>query len=139
VGWGSIGAAVGRLAFVALAFWLFGNAREHAGKMEERAAWEKIAAARERQLGDRRVADERRHGAALARYLEGRAAIEPLIIHSRDTVTTYAQSPAGRAPCRDAERVHGIDALDAALFDFTPPAAGGGAGAVPADAAAPPG
>ena len=64
------------------------------------------------------------------------AALQPLIVHSTDTVTRYAETPAGRARCLDADRLRGIDALDASLRD--PGTPGGGAPAVQPDPGAPP-
>ena len=65
------------------------------------------------------------------------AARQPIIIRSTDTVREYAKTDAGRALCRGADRVRAVDALDAELA-APARAASGSAGAVPADAAAPP-
>jgi len=64
---------------------------------------------------------------AAANYADRLAKREPIIIRSHDTVTQYAQTPAGRAPCLAGERVHGIDELDSQL---TATAATSGAGAL---------
>jgi hypothetical protein len=58
---------------------------------------------------------------------------QPIILHSKDTVTQYAQTPAGRVPCLAADRVHGIDQLDEGLAA----AARHVAGPVPDPASAP--
>ncbi|MDK8186737.1 MULTISPECIES: hypothetical protein [Sphingomonas] len=101
----------------------------------ERAAWSAAIAD-----GDKaRLADEarfaRQQATAAQTYAAALAARQPLIIHSKDTVTRYAQTDAGRAVCRDADRVRDIDALDADLARY-PAAPGGSGGAVPPDAAA---
>ena len=62
---------------------------------------------------------------------------QPVIIRSTDTVREYAKTDAGRALCRGADRVRAVDALDVELA-APARAASGSAGAVPADAAAPP-
>jgi hypothetical protein len=70
-------------------------------------------------------------------YATTLAARQPLIIHSKDTVTRYAQTDAGRILCRAAERVRDIDALDADLAR-DPSAPGRSSGALSSDATAPP-
>lgn len=79
------------------------------------------------------LANANRTTAAVATYADKTAALQPLIVRSTDTVTRYAETPAGRATCAAADRVSGIDQLDASLF----PAAGARAGAVPADTGTP--
>ncbi len=84
-----------------------------------------------------RLADEarwsRRMTSALGTYADRLAARGPIILHSTDTVRTYAQTDAGRARCLGADRVRGIDALDAALFPAPAEAAGRGDAGVSAD------
>lgn len=104
----------------------------------ERAAWSSaIADADKARLADE-VRFARQQAAATQTYAAALAARQPLIIHSKDTVTRYAQTDAGRVLCRDPYRVRDIDALDADLAR-NPAAPGRGGGAVPADAAAPAG
>jgi hypothetical protein len=82
----------------------------------ERAAWSAEIARAEVQRSEieRRYAQQ---GAAAAiTYADRIASREPIIFRSTDTVRTYAQTDAGRARCLDADRVRGIDTLDAALF-----------------------
>lgn len=103
----------------------------------ERAAWTLTIADAEKA----RRADEARfaqqQASAAQTYATTLAARQPIIIHSKDTVTRYAQTDAGRAVCRDADRVRDIDALDADLA--RDPAAPGRSGrAVPPDGAASP-
>ena len=90
--------------------------------------------------GDRRRRESpiaRQQAAAIQTYAAALAARQPLIIHSKDTVTRYAQTDAGRVLCRAADRVRDIDALDADLArDPAAPSRSGGA--VPTDAAASP-
>ena len=64
------------------------------------------------------------------------AALQPLIVRSTNEVTRYAETPAGRVLCRDADRVRSIDVLDETLR--AAPAAAGGADTVQLDAPAPP-
>jgi hypothetical protein len=64
------------------------------------------------------------------------AALQPLIVRSTNEVIRYAETPAGRGACLPADRVRGVDALDAALRAAAP--ASGGAGVVPADPGPPP-
>ena len=84
-----------------------------------------------------RLATAEAHGRQAAEsYVARTAALAPLIVRSTNTVREYAQTPAGRVPCLDAERVRGLDEFDLSLF--TPTASGSGAGAVRADAGASP-
>ncbi|MFV0922722.1 hypothetical protein ACR720_04445 [Sphingomonas parapaucimobilis] len=103
----------------------------------ERAAWSATIADAEKS----RLADEawfaQRLAAAAQAYSATLAARQPIIIHSRDTVTRYAQTDAGRALCRAPDRVRDIDALDT-LLARDPTAPGGGRWSLPSDAAAPP-
>lgn len=92
----------------------------------ERAAWSAEIAKAEQQ----RAAEEKRfstqQATALASYADRLAAREPIILRSTDTVRTYAQTTAGRAACLPADRVRGIDALDAELFPHDPARSRGG-------------
>ncbi len=103
----------------------------------ERAAWSSAIADGEKA----RLADEVRFAhqqtAAAQNYAASLAARQPLIIHSKDTVTRYAQTDAGRVLCRAPDRVRDIDALDA-LLARDPTASGRSGRAVPTDAATPP-
>ena len=74
---------------------------------------------------------------ATTSYADRLAAREPIILRSTDTVREYAATPAGRTVCLGADRVRGIDALDAELADDPDPAGGRG-GAVHPDPDAPP-
>lgn len=89
-----------------------------------------------------RLEQEAGHAVAIAGatqdYADRLAAREPIIIRSTNTVREYAQTDAGRVLCRDADRVRAIDALDAELASASHTATRGN-GALPADAATPPG
>jgi hypothetical protein len=103
----------------------------------ERAAWSAaIADADKARLADQaRFAQQQ--AAAVQTYAATLAARQPLIIHSKDTVTRYAQTDAGRVLCRAADRVRDIDALDDDLARDPVPSARSGR-SVPPDGAAPP-
>ena len=103
----------------------------------ERAAWSAaIADADKSRLADQARFAQQQASAAQT-YAATLAARQPIIIHSKDTVTRYAQTDAGRALCRAPDRVRDIDALDALLARDSAPSGRSG-GAVPADGAAPP-
>lgn len=127
----------GAVALALLACWMliraYGSARYDAGAAAERARWESARATAERAVADARVAAERRVTEAQAAYADRITSIEPIIVRSTDTVTRYAQTPAGSAPCLDAERVRGIDADAAALGLYPAVPATGGDTAVHAD------
>ena len=82
----------------------------------ERAAWTaEIAKAEQlRAAAEKRFAVQQT--TALTTFADRLANREPIILRSTDTVRTYAQTDAGRAACLPADRVRGIDALDAELF-----------------------
>lgn len=99
----------------------------------ERTAWSAEIDRAEKQ----RAIDEARWASASASaaqtYADRLSAREPIILHSTNTVREYAQTDAGRARCLGADRVRGIDALDAALFAQPAEASGSGDATVPAD------
>ncbi len=74
---------------------------------------------------------------ALTTFADRLANREPIILRSTDTVRTYAQTAAGRAACLPADRVLGLDALDAELFASDPPSASRGEEALHGNADAP--
>jgi len=103
----------------------------------ERAAWStEIAKAEQlRTAAETRFAVQQT--TALTTFADRLANREPIILRSTDTVRTYAQTAAGRAACLPADRVRGIDALDAELFASDPPSASRGEEALHGDADAP--
>ncbi len=103
----------------------------------ERAAWSaEIAKAEQlRAAAETRFAVQQT--TALTTFADRLANREPIILRSTDTVRTYAQTAAGRAACLPADRVLGIDALDAELFAGDPPSAGRGEEALHGNADAP--
>ncbi len=104
----------------------------------ERAAWTAaIADGEKARLADE-ATFERQQATAAQTYAATLAARQPIIIHSKDTVTRYAQTDAGRVVCRDADRVRDIDALDTALFGTPSRSSGQGGGALHSDATASP-
>lgn len=92
----------------------------------ERAAWTaEIAKAEQlRTAAEKRFAVQQT--TALTTFADRLANREPIILRSTDTVRTYAQTDAGRAACLPADRVRGIDALDAELFAGDPASPSGG-------------
>lgn len=118
------------IPIVALAAgWLYDRARladvRHT-LTNERAAWTAEIA----RADAARAAAERDYAARLstatASYADRLAARQPIILKSTNTVREYAATPAGRAVCLGADRVRGIDALDAELADDPDPAGRGG-------------
>lgn len=79
------------------------NVRQ-ANKLAEQT---RIAVAAKREAAwQAKLSDER------GRYATDLANRQPIILHSKDTVTRYAQTPAGKSACLDANRVRGIDGFD---------------------------
>ncbi len=105
-------------------------------KAERTAMSAEIAKAEQLRIGaEKRFAVQQT--TALATFADRLANREPIILRSTDTVRTYAQTAAGRAACLNADRVLGIDALDAELFTSDPASAGRGEEALHSDANAP--
>ncbi len=103
----------------------------------ERAAQSEAIAAGERARLTDQADFARQQAVATQIYAASLAARQPLIIQSKDTVTRYAQTDAGRVLCRSPDRVRDIDALDTELArDPAAPARSGGT--LSADAAASP-
>lgn len=103
---------------------------ERAEKKEALAAGERARLADQARFAQRQAAAAQTFAATLA-------ARQPFIIHSKDTVTRYAQTDAGRVVCRAADRVRDIDALDADLAR-DPATSSRSGGPLSPDAAAPP-
>jgi len=99
----------------------------------ERAAWsaEIVKAEQLRSDAEKRFAVQQT--TALTTFADRLANREPIILRSTDTVRTYAQTAAGRAACLPADRVRGIDALDAELFAGDPASASRGEEALRGD------
>lgn len=76
---------------------------------------------------------------AVQTFADRTAALKPLVVRSTDTVTRYAETPAGRASCLAADRVSGIDELDASLWPAAAADPGQGQGGMHPDASAPAG
>jgi hypothetical protein len=124
---------------VCIALWITrGELNDRTATLKaERAAWtseidkaDKLRAEAEQQFASQQ-------SAALTTFASRLADREPIILRSTDTVRSYAQTDAGRAACLPADRVRGIDALDAELFAGDPASASGGEEAVHSNAGAP--
>jgi hypothetical protein len=102
------------IAYMALDF--FGDARHAAGVAEERNRWQEQRVSDVQHDADRRVANAERGTAAVAASAERMAGLVTLFLQSEQSVSDYAKTPAGAVMCRDAARVHAIDAFDQSLF-----------------------
>ncbi len=131
--------AIPVIAAVALAV-LFRAQRDDARLTlnNERQAWTASLDRADRARADQERGFAQQLASAAISFADRIAAREPIILRSTNTVREYAQTAAGRVICRGADRVRDIDALDADLADRSTSASQGGAGAVRADAAAPP-
>ena len=97
----------------------------------ERAAWSATIASAEQSRLSIEARNARQLAAAAERYAASLADRQPIILRSRDTVTRYAQTDAGRALCLAADRVRGAAADRAALFAEPANPSEGGQRAVP--------
>ncbi|MCT8003000.1 hypothetical protein NZL82_14055 [Sphingomonas sanguinis] len=97
----------------------------------ERAAWTESIAAADRARMNAQAGYADRLASAAQGYAADLANRQPIILRSRDTVTRYEQTDAGRALCLAAYRVRGAAEDRNALFaDPSRPTEGGG-GRVP--------
>jgi hypothetical protein len=102
-----------------------GNDLETTLKAERTAMSAEIAKSEQlRSDAEKRFAVQQ--ATALTTFADRLANREPIILRSTDTVRTYAQTTAGRAACLPADRVLGLDALDAELFANDPTSASRG-------------
>lgn len=105
----------------------------------ERLAWTAEIARADKARADAEARWAKQNSDAWATYAGALVSRQPLILKSTDTVREYAQSDVGRVLCRSADRVRGIDDLDASLVHpATAGAAGGGGRSVRSDPATPP-
>ena len=120
----SVGLAIGLLLTIAQL------RLERAECQRDRAQAEAAAAAIE-------AANAARKSAAADAFAQRTVALQPIILGSNQKADSYAQTPAGRAPCLAIDRVQSILADRAALFAFTPASRAERvpAGAIVADAA----
>lgn len=98
----------------AAGIWFFGNSRHAAGRDAERAKWESAAAEADKEILRLNIALVTAKFTALEAYSEKMDAREPIILHDRETVRLFAETPAGAVRCLDAGRVRDIEAGDAA-------------------------
>lgn len=120
------------LALVAFLVWTYGNSREHAGKLEERIEWRDEIAERDRTIARLNLENAHARTVAAERYADKLASFEPVIVHNTETITRFAETPAGRVVCLDGERVRGIEGTAAALGFPVAASTGGAPREVPA-------
>jgi hypothetical protein len=117
--WAGAGGLMLALVLAGVMIWLFGNAREAAGRASGEARadarWQALVKEQSGLIADLRVANERKVTDATTRYITTRERLQPIIIQSLQEATDYAQTPAGAVQCLDADRVRGIEASAAAL------------------------
>jgi hypothetical protein len=131
-----IGGAAAALLAAYLLVTMYGGARYKSGKADEAAAWQKQVAAQERNMADLRAENERLGAAALNKYVERIETFKPVLVTNKETVTRYAQTPAGAVQCLSAERVLGITETRTALFPSFAKTPGQSDPALPPDSAA---
>ena len=126
------GAVMALLAFLVV---IYGNSREHGGKLEERLKWNAAVAERDAKIAKLNLENANAPRIAAENYAKRIERFEPIIVRSTETVTRFAQTPAGRVLCLDSERVRGIEETASLLGFPAPTATGSAGGTVPANAA----
>ena len=120
------------IALAGLFLWRFGSAKYEAGELAERVRWKDAVLSSQAEVlaVERKWSD--RVAAGQFSYETRIESVKPILVKNTETVERYAQTPDGAVMCFPAERVFDIEATRAALFTVATPAAGQGAGAVPA-------
>ena len=83
------------------------NTLSNVRQADKLAEQTRIAVAAKREAAWQRALSD-----AQSTYAADLANRQPIIIQSKDTVREYAQTPAGKSACLDANRVRGIDGFD---------------------------
>jgi hypothetical protein len=104
----------------------------HAQLNLERAECARDKALAGEQAAKTEAANANRKSAAVETHERTTLQMQPIILSSKEAANAYAQTPAGRAPCLDPERVRAILDTRAALFAFTPASRAGPMHAGPA-------
>ena len=104
------------LALVGLLFWGFGKAKFNQGELAERVKWNGIILTYEKQKEELIKRNSEQQLKAAADYAERLRGQQPIILRSKETVTRYAETDAGKLLCLDANRVRGIEADRTFLF-----------------------
>lgn len=122
--WKLIGGA-GVLALLAFLVWIYGNSREHGGKLEERVAWQEAVRKRDAEIARLNLENANASAKGIQFYADKIAGMAPAVLRSTNTVERFAQTPAGAVACLGPDRVRGIEA-SAAELGFPIAAATGG-------------
>lgn len=104
--WFGIGSLIA-IALLTAALGITRNTLSNVRQANKLAEQTRIAVAAKRE-----AAWERKLSDARGQYATDIANRQPIIIRSKDTVREYAQTPAGKSACLDANRVRGIDGFD---------------------------
>lgn len=67
-------------------------------------------------ISDQKAANASRQQAAAEDYAKKLDAKQPIILHNKEIVHDYANTPAGAAPCLSTDRVSGINSTRSELF-----------------------
>lgn len=124
------------IALAGLLVWRFGEAKFEAGTLDERAKWLKTSLDHQKEIGKLEVSLVEGKAAAIGEYADRLAALEPIVVHSKETVTRYAQTAEGRVLCLAPDRVRGIESTRSTIFSGYSVAPVGGTAAVPPDTVA---
>lgn len=126
------GAVLGLIGFLV---WIYGNSKFNAGELAERDRWKDAAIKHEQQIARIERGWYDRLSAAQTHYSERIETVRPFLVTNKETVTRYAETPAGRMLCLVPERVLGIEQTRTGLFPQTTVTAGDGARALLAEPA----
>lgn len=121
------------IALAGLFLWRFGDAKYNAGELAERVRWKDVTIQHQKEVEKLELANAASKVAAVENYADRLAGIQPIVVRSKETVTHYAETPAGRIMCLAPERLLGIEQDRTALFPGYSFAAPASVGAVPAN------
>jgi len=130
-----LGAGAGALALAFFLVWVYGNSREHAGKLEERGLWKDAVEAKNIEISSLKLENAARLANAAVDFANQMRTIDPVIIRSTSTIREFRETDSGRTRCLEPERVFGIEQDAAALGLYNPVSTRGSQEAVPVDTA----
>lgn len=106
------------IALAGLFLWRFGDAKYNAGELAERVKWKDVVIDNQKALEKLELSNAEDKVTAVENYADRLAAVQPIILRSKETVERYAETPAGNTLCLAPERVLGIEQDRAAEFPF---------------------
>lgn len=97
------------IALAGLFLLSFGNAKYQSGELAERVKWKDVSLQHQKEMEKLELENAGRLTTAVETYADRLAATQPIILHDKETVDHYAQTPAGSILCLAPDRLLGIE------------------------------